>query len=149
MNQKSLIPLIVVVLIVIVLGGYFLLNNKTNLTSEKQKTPVNQGNQISVPNTNSDKVSEAISLLETIPEIKIIKDSVVKAGRKPFFTPEGENGDIVTVSLRESFPDDPHTSRIDTFHININSKEITVSDVVTNRDISLEDWKKSVRERFQ
>jgi hypothetical protein len=92
---------------------------------------------------------KAITLLESIPEIQIIKKSVIAAGRKPFFTPESENGDIVQVSLRESFPDDPHTSRIDTFNINIQSKIITVYDVATDKDISLDEWKKTVKERFQ
>lgn len=100
------------------------------------------------PITSSNNTEKAIKLLESIPEIQIIKDSVIKAGRKPFFTPEGENGDVVTISLRESFPDDQHTSRIDTFNINILSKIITISDVVTNKDISLDEWKKTVNERF-
>lgn len=100
------------------------------------------------PITSSNNTEKAIALLESIPEIQIINDSVIKAGRKPFFTPEGENGDVVTISLRESFPDDPHTSRIDTFNINIQSKIITISDVVTNKDISLDEWKKTVNERF-
>ena len=152
MNKQTgnilLLVLLAAFIFIIAVGGYFLLNNKASTSLKKQEAPETQGNQISEPSSSEDKTSEAINILETIPEIKTIQQSVVKAGRKPFFTPEGENGDIVTVSLRESFSDDPHTSRIDTFNVNIISKEITVSDVVTSKDMSLEEWKKTVKERF-
>lgn len=101
------------------------------------------------PTVTNDKTSQAINLLKAIPEIKIIEDAVVKSGRKPFFTSEGENGDIITVSLRESFPDDPHTTRIDTFNVNITTKEITISDYATDNDILFEEWQKTVKERFE
>jgi len=104
---------------------------------------------LSVINVSRSSFTEAINIITAIPEIQTIEKSVIKAGRKPFYTPEGENGDIVKISLRESFPDDPHTSRIDTFNINIKSKVITVEDVVSGKDISLEEWKKTVKERFQ
>lgn len=111
---------------------------KTMIKSFENITDVNNGN-----------VEKAIDILKAISEVQIIENSVIKAGRKPFYTPEGENGDIVRISLRESFPDDPHTSRIDTFSVNIKSKIITVEDVVSGRDVSLEEWKKTVKERFQ
>lgn len=98
---------------------------------------------------NGNSYDKAIEILQAISEVQIIKNSIIKLGRKPFFTPEGENGDIVTVSLRESFPDDPHTSRIDTFNVNVKSKVITVEDFVTNKQLSLDEWKKTVKERFQ
>lgn len=102
--------------------------------------------------TTSTNYDQAISLLEAIPEIRIIQSAVIKAGRKPFFIPEGESGEIVTVSLRESFPEDAHTSRIDTFNVNIKSGVITVDDVAMvsgSEMITLEEWKKTVKERFQ
>lgn len=99
-------------------------------------------------NASSNKTQEAISLLESVPEIQTIKKAVLANGRKPFYTPENENGDIVRISLRESFPDDPHTSRIETFNVNIKSKNITVEDIVSGKDISLADWEKTVKERF-
>ncbi|PJA87208.1 MAG: hypothetical protein CO141_00610 [Candidatus Moranbacteria bacterium CG_4_9_14_3_um_filter_42_9] len=90
----------------------------------------------------------ALKILEDVPEVKTIQNSVIKAGRKPFFTSESEKNNIVTISLRESFPGDPRTSRIDTFNINIVSKTITVEDIVSNKTNSLEEWKKTVNERF-
>ena len=101
---------------------------------------------ISVSNSN---VTKAINILKAIPDIQTIEKSVITAGRKPFYTQEGENGDIVNISLRESFPDDPHTSRIDTFNVDIKSKIVTVEDTVSGNVISLEEWKKTVEERFQ
>ena len=88
------------------------------------------------------------SILKTIPEIQNIEKQVKKEGRKPFYTPEGRDGDIVIVSLRESFPDDPHTTRIDTFNVNITNGIITVEDVVNGGQISLEEWKKKVNQNW-
>ena len=101
-----------------------------------------------MPISNQHNTLVAINTLETIPEIQIIKKAVLKVGRKPFYTTEYEENGIVTISLRESFPDDPHTSRIDTFNVDLHSGKITVSDNVTNIDISLEEWKKTLSERF-
>lgn len=135
------IAIALLVLVIIGIGGtiYYLTQtqNKQPVTTVK---PEQTAKPISV---------EAIDLLTALPEIQTIEKSVIKAGRKPFFTPEGESGDIVTVSLRESFPDDPHTSRIDTFNVNIKSKVITVEDVVTGKTIPLEEWKETVKERFE
>lgn len=96
--------------------------------------------------TNAD--TKAIQMVQAITEVQNIEKSVEKAGRKPFYTPEGRDGDIVTVSLRESFPDDPHTSRIDTFNVNITTGIITVEDVVSGGQISLEEWKKKVNQSW-
>jgi hypothetical protein len=106
--------------------------------------------QVNILNSNrlSSETEEYIKLLEQIPEIQKIEQGVLKEGRKPFFTDEGKNGDIISLSLRESFPDDPHTSRIDTFDIDIKTKIITVEDVATGENISLEEWKRSIKERF-
>lgn len=103
---------------------------------------------LSVTSLTSINVTKAINILKTLPEVQTIEKSVIKAGRKPFFTPEGETGDVVKISLRESFPDDPHITRIDTFNVNIKTNKITVEDVVSGQDISLEQWKKTVNERF-
>jgi len=92
--------------------------------------------------------TKAISILETIPEIQNIEKSVIKEGRKPFYTPEGIEGDVMTVSLRESFPDDPHTSRIDTFNVNITTRIITVEDVVSGGQISLGEWMKKTNQSW-
>jgi hypothetical protein len=93
-------------------------------------------------------MTKAIQMLQAISEVQNIERTVSHAGRKLFYTPEGVNGDVVRVSLRESFPDDPHTSRIDTFNINIKTKIITVEDVVTEQDISLEEWKKKINQSW-
>ena len=121
--------------------------------NNKSKTPINQGtaapNQTEVSNLTNSNLTEAIRLLEAIPEIQIIKEAVTKAGRKPFFTLEAENGDVVVISLRESFTEDLHTSRIDTFNVNLKSKEVTVEDVAANKEITLDEWKKTVKPRFE
>ncbi len=135
-KQTGKVPLIIVSTLLVLLAivaGFFLLG--------KQKS--------NEPIVSNDKTSQAINLLKEVDEIKIIEDAVVKSGRKLFFTPEGENGDIITVSLRESFPDDPRTNRIDTFNVNISTKEITVSDYATDNEISFEEWQKTVKERFE
>ena len=54
----------------------------------------------------------------------------------------------MTVSLRESFPDDPHTSRIDTFNVNITTRIITVKDVVSGGQISLGEWMKKTNQSW-
>lgn len=92
---------------------------------------------------------QAIRILQEIPEVQQVQQSVISAGRKPFFTIERWTEDIITISLRESFPDDPHTTRIDTFNVNVMSKVITVEDVVAGGNITLEEWKKTIKERFQ
>jgi len=92
--------------------------------------------------------TKAIDILKEIPEVQNIERSVIKAGRKPFYTPEGMDGDVVTVSLRESFPDDPHTTRIDTFNVNLTTRIITVEDVARGGQISLEEWKKKTNQSW-
>lgn len=100
------------------------------------------------PKVTDNKTTQAINLLKEIAEIKIIENAVVKNGSKLFYTNEGENGDVITVSLRESFPD-LHSTRIETFNVNIKTEEITVSDYATDNNITLEEWKKTVKERFE
>jgi hypothetical protein len=88
-----------------------------------------------------DLYSQAISKLDQITEIDKIKQKVFQAGRKPFYTNEGIRDKIVSISLRESFPEDAHTTRIDTFNVGLDSGVIMVEDVVSGGQISLEDWK--------
>ena len=125
---------------------------KYRIEKDKQssgKTIWSDWQTISITNNDAANAdTKAIQILQTIPEVQNIEKSVKKAGRKPFYTPEGKDGDIVTVSLRESFPDDPHTTRIDTFNVNITNGIITVEDVVGGGQISLEEWKKKVNQSW-
>jgi hypothetical protein len=141
-NYKKIFLISTIYLISVVIGWnvykYISIQQNKSIPSSNTTNPVFSNN-----------TEKAIKLLQNIPEIQIIEKSVVRAGRKPFYTPEGENGDIVTISLRESFPDDPHTSRIDTFNINIKTNFITVEDVVSGQDISFSQWKKEIKNRFR
>lgn len=165
-SQKGFIPPIVGVIFLLFVVGfgtyYFGTKNSKNNQSEINQPPVSStipaatnyvqpsvsSSPTSQANEYEQNVTAASDLLKQIPEIKTIENAVLKAGRKPFYTPEGQNGNIITISLRESFPDDPHTSRIDTFKIDVLLKVITVEDVVNNKDITLEEWKKTIKERF-
>ncbi len=95
---------------------------------------------------------KAIKILQAIPEIQIIENAVIKNGRKTFFTQGSISGDVVTVWLYEGGFPDQHTTRIDTFNVNIKSKVITVDDVAMKsgqETITLDEWKKTVKTRFQ
>lgn len=96
----------------------------------------------------SNNAAKAIQILQTLSEIQKIQNSVTSAGRKPFFTAEEENGDLVKISLRESFPEDAHTSRIDTFNVDLKTKIITIDDVLTDKAIPFNEWQKTIEERF-
>ncbi|MFC1790656.1 hypothetical protein ACFLZP_04210 [Patescibacteria group bacterium] len=87
-----------------------------------------------------DLYSQAIDKLNQIAEIDKIKRMVIQAGRKPFYINEGIDGYVVSVSLRESFPDDPHTTRIDSFQVNLETGIITVLDIASNDYLPLEKW---------
>ena len=93
-------------------------------------------------------LTAATTMLEALPEIQTIQKAVIAAGRKPFFVLEQENKNTVTISLKESFPQDQHTNRIDTFKIDLTTKTIMVYDITTDSYVPLEEWKKSVKERF-
>ena len=101
---------------------------------------------------NTDSYDKAIQILQAIPEIQTIQNAVIKNGTKTFFTQGDINGDVVKVWLyEEGFPDQ-HTTRIDTFNVNIKTKVITVDDVamISGREfITLDAWKKTVKERFE
>lgn len=94
----------------------------------------------------------AIKILQAVPEIQIIENAVMKNGRKTLFTQGNISGDIVTVWLyEEGFPDQ-HTTKIDTFNVNVKSGVITVDDVAMKsgqETITLDEWKKTIKERFQ
>jgi hypothetical protein len=57
---------------------------------------------------------------------------------------------VTIVLFEEGFPDQ-HSTRIDTFMVNVTTNEIQVYTAasVPNKNISLEEWKKTVKERFQ
>lgn len=96
-----------------------------------------------------DNFGAAVNYLEKLPEIRQIENAVKKAGQsKTFYTNEDIVGDVVSISLRESF-EDQHTSRIDSFNVNLKTKEILVEDVVSGGTITFDEWKKNLNERFQ
>lgn len=105
--------------------------------------------KIVTPITSFDK---AVKILQAIPEIQIIENAVIKNGRKTFFMQGDINEDVVKVWLYEGGFPDQHTTRIDTFNVNIMSQVITIDDVAMTsgrESITLEEWKKTVKERFQ
>ncbi len=101
---------------------------------------------------NTVNYDKAVKILQAVPEIQIIENAVIKNGRNTSFSSAGgENGDIVTVLLFEGGFPDQHTTRIDTFMVNVKTNEIQVYDAtsVPNKNLSLEEWKKTVKDRFQ
>jgi hypothetical protein len=91
----------------------------------------------------------AIGILDAIPEIQTIKKAVIKAGNNPFFQFENLKGEMVTISLHEDVTGQPQTNRIETFNVNLATGEITIYDVVNNTNISYDEWKKTVADRFK
>lgn len=105
-----------------------------------------------VKNGHTENYEKAVKIVQAIPEMTIIENAVINKGKKMRFSSAGgEFRDIVTVLLfEEGFPD-LHTSRIDTFMVNIKTNDIQVysASTIPNKNISLEEWKKTVKERFQ
>lgn len=118
---------------------------------QSQDIRIKKGKYIGFFN-NTDNYNKAVQILQVIPEIQTIQNAVIKNGRNiSFSSAGGENGDIVTVLLfEEGFPDQ-HTTRIDTFMVNVKTNEVQVYTAasVPNKNLSLEDWKKTVKERFE
>lgn len=102
-------------------------------------------------NTSPNYVS-AMSILQNVPEIQLLQNDIKRLGRTTFFEAGDENGDVVKIWLYEDgFPDN-HTTRIDTFNVNVKTKVITVDDVAMisgKETITLDEWKKTVKGRFQ
>lgn len=114
---------------------------ETMIKSFKKITDINNGD-----------VEKAIDILKAIPEVQIIQNAVAKNGRKVFFSQGDVRGDIVKISLMEGGFPDQHTTRIDTFNVNVKSNVITVDDVamISGQEfITLDAWKKTVNERFK
>jgi len=143
MKKKELLAIIGVV-VVIIAGAVYGVIEWSRMTSSRQSAKIAVADRVQ----NTPRTEVAIAVLDALPEVQTIKNAVVKAGRKPFYTPEGEDGDIVSVSLRESFPEDEHTSRIDSFNVNVKTGEVTVEDIVSGGQISYDEWKKSMDTRF-
>lgn len=102
--------------------------------------------------SQSDNYVKAVNMLQTIPEVQLIQQAVIKNGRNTSFShAAGENGDIVTVLLFEGGFPDKISRRIDTFMVDIKTNEIQVytGAPVSNKNLSLDEWKKTVRTRFQ
>lgn len=104
------------------------------------------------PGSDSQNYISAMSILQGIPEIQDLQKDIIKLGRTTFFKAGDEHGDIVKIWLYEDgFPDN-HITRIDTFNVNIKTSVITVDDVAMmsgKEFITLEEWKKDVKGRFQ
>jgi hypothetical protein len=91
---------------------------------------------------------QAIEVVKQIAETRRIESAVIKAGRKPFYTIDGTSGRMVSISLRESVEEDARSNRIETFMVNMDSGVITIEDVVSGGQISLEDWKVKVNQSW-
>ncbi len=94
----------------------------------------------------------AMSILQNVPEIQLLQKDIIRLGRTTFFEAGDENGDIVKIWLYEDGNPDKHITRIDTFNVNIKTKVITVDDVAMmsgKEFITLEEWKKTIKGRFQ
>lgn len=100
---------------------------------------------------NTDNYNKAVKILQAIPEIQIVENAVIKNGRTTSFSSAGgEHGDIVTVLLFEEGFSDQISRWRDSFMVNIKTNEIKVyTDAsVPNKNISLDEWKRTVKTRF-
>lgn len=88
----------------------------------------------------------AVGLLEGMDEVNKIRLAIEAAGNKLFFLNEGESNGEIRVEMGEGLSD--HTSRIATFYVHVPTGVITVDDVAQVKRISLEEWKKQVRESW-
>ena len=90
---------------------------------------------------------KATNVVGSITEVGKIKDRVLANGAKPYFSDDGEdsNGGCYLVSLHESF-EDGHTNRIETFCVDLQTKVVTVDDVVNAKRISLPEWQRRAKE---
>lgn len=92
--------------------------------------------------------NKAITEIQKNGSIQYIQDILKKDGRTGYLEYQSEKGDVVTVFLIEGgFPDN-HTTRIDTFLMNVKTGEILVSDMTSNKNVSLKEWGKDVTKRF-
>lgn len=117
-----------------ILSTFKFLDNSNNVTS------------------NTNNYDTAIKMLQAIPEIQIIENAVIKNGRKTFFMQSDVNGDVVKIWLYEGGFPDQHTTKIDIFNVNVKSGVITVDDVAMKsgqETITLDEWKKTIKIRFQ
>jgi hypothetical protein len=145
---NRLIYLLLLSTVIVISFSYFLFNSsfqKTVATNRNTLTPTGQ-EKYKAP---GDKFSQAVKVLEEKAEIKIIEKASQNAGRTPFFTSENETGNVVTLSLRESFPEDSHTTRIETFKVDTFSYEIMVYDAISDKYLTYDEWKVTVSKRFQ
>lgn len=149
-QQQKFAPIIIIVLAI---GAVYLLGTRwDNIRSIFQSgRSVSTQTLDSTSGSNTSNYNKAVKMLQEIPEIQIIENAVIKNGRNTSFSSAGgENGDIVTVLLFEGGFPDKHTTRIDTFMVNIKTNEIQIYDAtsVPNKNLSLDEWKKTVKERF-
>lgn len=115
----------------------------------KEISESNLKNSKGLPKKDNSQFSKATSLLDGIPEIVKIKQKIIRAGNKPFYADEDEQGSVIRVSLRESFLEDGHTTRIETFDVNLSSNTITVEDIVNGGVTSLKDWQQKVHQTWE
>lgn len=98
-----------------------------------------------VTTAQSDK---AVALLQENTSIQYIQRVIANGGTKAYLEPQNEKGDVAEVNLIEgNFPDN-HTTRIDTFMVNVKTGEILVYDVANNKNISLKNWGTNIIQRF-
>lgn len=105
-----------------------------------------------MPAGESQNYIRATIILQAVPEIQALQKDLIKLGRTTLFKAGDEDGDLVKIWLYEDGIPDGHITRIDTFNVNIKTKVITVDDVAMisgKQFISLEEWKKTVKGRFQ
>lgn len=95
--------------------------------------------------TTGDK---AIAILQENKSIQYIQGIVIDRGRKAYLEKQSEKDNVVEISLIEDGFPDKHTTRIDTFQVNVETGEIQVVNMVNNKNISLDEWAAEVTQRF-
>lgn len=105
-----------------------------------------------MPVGDSQNYTKAMIVLQEVPEVQALQKDILALGRTTFFEAGVEDGDLIKIWLYEGGFPDGHTTRIDTFNVNVKTKVITVDDVAMisgKESITLEEWKKTVKGRFQ
>lgn len=124
-----------------------LLNNQQVLFDQMLSTFKFIGSSNST-SSNSKNYQKAITILQENKSIQYIQSVVAGNGRKAYLEKQSEKDNVVEISLIEGGFPDKHTTRIDTFQVNVETGEIKVVDMVNNKNISPDAWGAGIAQRF-
>jgi len=91
----------------------------------------------------------AVSFIKTVPEIQHMQEVIARNGHTLSYEPEGEDGNLFTVSVFETSPNGEQRLAVDSFEVDIVKGEVFPIDLPKAERIPLQNWKDSVNSRFK